>query len=76
MPVPHGDVSVKYKINNKYKGITYDKTQMVMITEQQYSTYLYANGQFCKIDVPFQAVTNPLTCIMALYAKYNQEIGA
>ena len=56
--VPHGDVSAKYEISNKHTGITYDDTQVVMITEQQYSTCLHANGQFCKIDAPFQTLTN------------------
>ena len=46
-----------------------------MITEHQYSTCLHANGQFCKIDAPFQAVTNPSSFIAALYTKNNQEIG-
>ena len=58
LPVPHGDVSAQYKINNKYIGVTYDEMQAAMITEQQYSTCLYANGQFCKIEAPFQALTN------------------
>ena len=38
LPVPHGDVSVKYEIKDKYIGMKYDGTQAVMITEQQYST--------------------------------------
>ena len=33
LPVPHGNVSAKYKINDKYIGITYDEMQAVMITE-------------------------------------------
>ena len=49
---------------------------MVMGTEQQYSTCLYANGQLCKVDALFYIFTNPLTCKKALYAKNNQEIGA
>ena len=59
LQVPHADVSAQYKIKNKYIGVTYDETQAVMITEQQYSTSLHANGQFCKIEAPFQALTNP-----------------
>ena len=46
-----------------------------MITKQQYSKCLYENGQFCKIDAPFQPLTNLPSCIAALYAKNNQEIG-
>ena len=74
LPVPHGDVSAQYKIDKKHIGITYDEARAVMITQQQYSTCLHANGQFCKIDAPFQALTNQPSCIMALYAKNNQEI--
>ena len=46
-----------------------------MITEQ-YSTCLHANRPFCKIDAPFHALTNPSTCITALYTKNDQEIEA
>ena len=60
---------------NKYTWVTYDEMQVVMITEQQYSTFLHANGQYCKIDAPFQALTNLPPCIAALDTKNNQEIG-
>ena len=53
LPVPHGDISARYKINNKYKGITFYETQAIVMTEQQYSTCLHANGQFSKVDAPF-----------------------
>ena len=75
LPVPHGDVSAQYKINNKYIGVTYDEMQAAMITKQQYSTCLHSNQQFCKIEVPFQALTNQPSCIAALYTKNDQEIG-
>ena len=45
-----------------------------MITEQQYTTCLHANGQFCKVDAPFQALTNPPTYIMALHTTNDHEI--
>ena len=32
-------------------------------------------GNFAKKDAPFQAFTNQPSCIMALYAKNDQEIG-
>ena len=73
LPVHHGDVSVKYKISDKYLGITYDKTQAFMITEQKSSTCLNANRLFGKIDAPFQALTKPPTCIMALCTKNDQK---
>ena len=69
------NVLAQYKIDNKYIGIIYDKTQAVMITEQQYSMCLHVNGQFCKIDAPFQFLTGLSSCIMALYTKNNHEIG-
>ena len=46
-----------------------------MVTEQQYLTYLHANGQFCKLDAPCQPLTNPPSCTAALYDKNDQEIG-
>ena len=76
LPVSHGDMSGRYKINDKYIGITHDETQAVVITEQQYSTCLHANGQFCKVDTLFQALTNPPICTVTLYAKNNKEIEA
>ena len=76
LPVTHGDMSARYKITDKYIGITYDETQAVVITELQYSTCLHANSQLCKVNTPFQALTNPPTCTMALYAKNNKEIEA
>ena len=33
LPVPHGDVSAKYKVNGKYLWITYDEMQTIVITE-------------------------------------------
>ena len=53
LPVPLGDVSAQYKINNKYIGITCDKTQVLVITDQLCSTCLHADGQFCRIDASF-----------------------
>ena len=45
------------------------------MTEQQYLTFLHANGQLCKIDAQFQPLKNLPSCIAALYAKNDQEIG-
>ena len=74
--VPHSDISAQYKISYKYIGATYDESQAVVITKQQYLTCLHANGQFCKIDAQFQPLTNPQSCTAALYAKNDQEMGA
>ena len=53
LPVPYGDMSAKYKINDKYIGITYVKWQRAVITEQQYWTCFYTKGQFWKEDMSF-----------------------
>ena len=74
--VPQGDMLGRYKIHDKYIAIAYDKTQTIVITEQQYSTCLHADGQFCTVDMPFQALTNAPTCTVALYSKNNKEIDA
>ena len=55
LPVSHSGVSAQYKITKNYIGVTYDKTQAVMITEQQYSICPHGIEPFCKIDAPFQA---------------------
>ena len=74
LPVPHGDMSARYKTTVKYIGITYDETQAVVITEERYLTCLHANAQFSKVDTPFQALTNPHTCTVAVYAKSTKVI--
>ena len=74
LPVQHFDMSARYKINDKYMEITYNETQVVVMTEEQYSTCLHTNGQFFKVDPPFQTLTNPPTCRAALYAKNTKEI--
>ena len=67
--MPHGDISARYKITDKYKGMTYDETQVVVMTKEEYLTFLHSDGQFCKVYMPFQALINPPTCTAALYAK-------
>ena len=34
-----------------------------------------ANGQFCKIEAPIQPLTNPPSCITAIYARNNAGIA-
>ena len=43
--------------------------------DQQYIACQHANGQFCKIHSPFQPLTNPPSCITALYGNNDQAIG-
>ena len=54
--------------------MTYDVTKAVPIVDQQYRAYQHANRQFCSINAPFKPLTNPPSCITALYAKKDQEI--
>ena len=58
----------------KYIGVTYDETKAVAITNLQYRTCQHANRQFCRINAPFQPLTNPPSCVTTLYAKNNQAI--
>ena len=47
----------------------YDETKAVAITDQQYIACQHANRQFCRINAPFQPLTNPPSCITALCSK-------
>ena len=47
----------------------------VEISPQQFRTFQEANGQFCNIPTPFQPLTNPPSCIIALYAKNTASIS-
>ena len=48
----------------------------VEILDKQYRTCKEANGQFCSIYTRFQHLTNPPTCITALYSKNTTSIAA
>ena len=75
LPAPYNNISAQHKINNKYIGVTYEETQAVIITKQQYTTCPQANGHLCKIDAPIQPLTKPPSWLAALYAKNDHEIG-
>ena len=64
-----GNLSAKYDIDTKFLGISSDETTAIEISEQQFTTCQWANGQFCKIDMPLQPLTNPPLCNTAIYAK-------
>ena len=72
--IPHGNLSAWYDTVTKYLGISYDETKSIGISEQQFSTCQWANGQFCKIDTPLQPLTNPPSCITAIYTKNKAGI--
>ena len=42
--------------------------------DQQYRACQHADRQFCRINAPFQPLTNPPSCITALYANSDQAI--
>ena len=56
-------------MNTQYLGITQDETVAVEILQHHFSLCQEANGQFCNIYAPLQLLTNPPSCITALYIK-------
>ena len=46
----------------------------VELSTTQFQACQEANGQFCSIPTPFQPLTNPPSCIAALYAKSTADI--
>ena len=72
--VPHSNLSAEYKVNYKYIWVTYDETKAVAITDLQYRACQHANGQFYRINAPFQSPTNLPSCVTALYTKKDQAI--
>ena len=74
LPVPHSNLSGESKINYKCIGVTYGETKAVAIRDLQYRSCQHANGQICRINGPFQPLTNPPSCVTALYAKNDQTI--
>ena len=75
LDIPHGNFTAHYDINTEYLGITQDETMAVEISPQQFRICQEANGQFCNIPTPFQPLTNPPSCITALYAKNTASIS-
>ena len=74
LSIPQGNYSACYDINTKYLGITKDATMVVELSTTQFWVCQEANGQFCSITTPFQALANPPSCIAALYAKSTVDI--
>ena len=74
LPVPVGSYSMKYTMETKYLGVTYDRTKAMDIPEEQFKLCKEANGQFCPLLTPLQQLTNPPSCVAALYTKNSREI--
>ena len=69
LPVPVGNYSMRYTMDNKYLGVTYDRTKAMDIPEDQFKLCKEANGQFFPLTTPLQPLTNPPSCVAALYTK-------
>ena len=74
LPVPVGNYSMRYTMDNKYLGVTYDRTKAMDIPEDHFKLCKEANGQFCPLTTPLQPLTNPPSCVAALYTKNSREI--
>ena len=74
LAIPHGNFSACYNINNRYLGIMHDETKAVEFSEDQLKICQKANRQFCSLNTPLLPLTNPPTCISALYAKDKASI--
>ena len=74
LPVPVENYSMRYTMDNKYLGVTYDRTKVMDIPEDQFKLCKEANRQCCPLTTPLQPLTNPPSCVVALYTKNSQEI--
>ena len=74
LPVPVGNYSMRYTMDTQYLGVTYDRTKAMDIPEEQFKSCKEANGQFFPLLMPLQPLTNPPSCIAALYTKNSKEI--
>ena len=67
--VPIQDRAQQIQIYNKYLGVTYNRTKVMDIPENQFKLCKEANGQFCPLTTPLQPLMNPPSCVAALYTK-------
>ena len=65
---------IEHTMDTKYLGVTYDRTKAMDIPEEQFQLCKEANGQFCPLTTPLQPLTNPPSCVAALYTKNSREI--
>ena len=61
-------------METKNLGVSYDRTKAMDIPEEQFKLCKEANGWFCPLLMPLQPLTNPLSCVAALYTKNSGEI--
>ena len=74
LPVPVGNYSMRYMMDTKYLGVTYDRTKAMDIPEDRFKLCKEANRQFCPLKTPLQPLTNLPSCVAALYTKNSREI--
>ena len=74
LPIPVGNYSMRYTMDTRYLGVTYNRTKAIDIPEEQFKLCKEANGQFCPLMTPLQPLTNPPSCVAALYTKNSREI--
>ena len=73
LPVLHSNLSTQYEINHTYIGVTYEETKAVAITDLQYRACHHANRHFCRLNTPFQPLTNVPSSAITLYAKMTKQ---
>ena len=74
LPVPVGNYLMRYTMDTKYLGVTYNRTKAMDIPEDQFKLCKEANGQFWPLTTPLQPLTNPPSCVAALYTKNSRQI--
>ena len=75
LPVPVGNYLMRYTMDTKYLGVTYDRTKAMGIPEEQFKLCKETNRQFFPLTTPLQPLTNPPSCVAALYTKNSREIN-
>ena len=64
---------MRYTMDNKYLGVTYDRTKAIDIPEDRFK-FKEANRQFYPLTTPLHPLTNPPSYVAALYTKNSGEI--
>ena len=73
-PVPVGNYLMRCTMETKYLGVTYNRTKAMDIPEEQFKLCKEVNRQFLPLTTPLQPLTNPPSCVAALYTKNSREI--
>ena len=74
LPLPNGNITAKYHLDRRYLGITYDETKAIPLTDRQFETCKAENGQFCVLDTAQQSLSNPPSCLTALYTQQSDKV--